>query len=81
MNTDQNSVNLNCFHCFIIDGFISAFCCCRAQQKLSDMKQESQVMKESVWKDDKEVPQCQICLAAFSVARRKVCHTSFNVLH
>lgn len=44
----------------------------RSQQKLADMKQESQLMKESVWKDDREVLQCQICQAGFSVARRKV---------
>lgn len=45
---------------------------CRSQQKIADMKQVSQIMKESVWKDDKEITECQHCESAFNVAKRKV---------
>jgi RUN and FYVE domain-containing protein 1 len=42
-----------------------------AQEKLSDMKQVSSVMKDSVWVDDREITECQQCKSGFSVARRK----------
>ena len=46
-----------------------------AQEKLSDMKHVSSVMKESVWVDDRNIAECQQCKTTFSVARRKVGHT------
>ena len=42
-----------------------------AQQKVADMKHVSTVMKESVWKDDRHISDCQQCQKPFSVARRK----------
>ena len=36
------------------------------------MKDESTMLKESVWVDDKTITECQQCQKPFSVARRKV---------
>jgi hypothetical protein len=36
------------------------------------MKEVSSLMKESVWRDDKNINDCQGCNKAFSVSRRKV---------
>ena len=44
----------------------------RAQEKLSDMRHVSAVMKDSVWVDDKDITECQLCQIGFSVAKRKV---------
>jgi len=37
------------------------------------MKDESAMMRESVWVDDRNITECQQCKKPFSVARRKVC--------
>jgi len=37
------------------------------------MKDESTMMRESVWVDDRNITECQQCKKPFSVARRKVC--------
>ncbi len=44
----------------------------RAQQKVSDMKQVSSIMNESVWMEDKNITDCKDCNKPFSVSRRKV---------
>ena len=36
------------------------------------MKDESTMLRESVWVDDKTITECQQCQKPFSVARRKV---------
>ena len=37
------------------------------------MKDESTMMRESVWVDDRNITECQQCKKPFSMARRKVC--------
>ncbi len=44
----------------------------RSQQKVSDMKEVSSIMKESVWVEDKNITDCKGCNKPFSVSRRKV---------
>ena len=44
-----------------------------SQQKIAEIKPVSDMMKESVWVDDREATDCQQCNKPFSVARRKVC--------
>ena len=41
-------------------------------QNIADVKDESTMMKESVWVDDRNITECQQCKKPFSVARRKV---------
>lgn len=42
-----------------------------SQQKVSDMKEVSSIMKESVWVEDKSIVDCKGCNKPFSVSRRK----------
>jgi len=44
---------------------------CSSQQKIADTKDESTMMRESVWVDDRNITDCQQCKKPFSVARRK----------
>jgi len=38
-------------------------------QKIADMKDESTMMRESVWVDNKNITECQQCKKPFSVAK------------
>ena len=42
----------------------------RSKQQVIDMRED---LSQQVWVDEKEVNECQLCDAPFSVVRRKVC--------